>query len=178
MFSGPSALSAKREMNERDAQLITAEPELLQVFGDLYFASDDTAGAQERADRMRRWIMQKNPGLIQDATQPQIPPEVQVQIQQLMQKLQVTDAFAQSLHEKLQTKQPELDVRLQVTKMQEDTKKEIALAKLNSEEALAKLEQELNIIHKKVDQAHDLRMKALDQQAAEQAQTQPQEAVQ
>jgi hypothetical protein len=194
VFSGPSYDSARKEAYERDAALVNAMPELMNVIGDQLFAADDTAGGQERAERMKRWIMMKNPGLIQDPAQQQIPPAAQAQIAQLSQKLQTTDAFAQSLHEQLQSKQPEIQAKLQVdsnsnatkleiTQMQEETKRVIALATLNSQEAQKKLEEELKITHSKVDRLHDILMQHFkgqqaQDQAAQAAQIQQEQAEQ
>ncbi len=85
----------------------------------------------------------------------------QQQVQGLTQKLQTTEAFAQSLHEQIQTKQAELDVRVQIAQMQEETKRVIGLATINSQEAQTKLEEELGIVHKKVDQIHEANMEQL-----------------
>jgi hypothetical protein len=105
---------------------------------------------------------------------PSDPAQTQQQIAGLTQKLQTTEAFAQKLHEEAERKTAELASQQQIaadknatslkeTAMQEETKRVLGLATINSQEALAKLEHELGIVHKKVDQAHEINMTAAGQ---------------
>ncbi len=139
--SGPSYDSMRQEMNERDADIIKAAPELMWVFGDQWLASEDTPGSQERAERMKKAIQMKTPGLIADPNQEQspIPPQVQQQMQQMQQQLQQTDAFAQSLHQKLETKQPELDNAVKLKQMDLDFKREELQLKSSTQLEVAEL---------------------------------------
>ncbi len=172
--TGPSSDSARQASNDRDADLIKAAPELMGVFGDLFLASDDTPGSQERADRMKKFIQMKTPGLITDPNQEQspIPPQVQQQMQQMQQQLQQVDAFAQSLHQKLETKQPELDNRLQIKQMEIDFEREklqvtsstqlaIAEVKAGIDADLAVLRHEIE----RIDQERQIQADAQSQQS-------------
>jgi hypothetical protein len=93
-----------------------------------------------------------------------IPPQIQQQLEKMGQDLQQAHAFAQSLHEQLATKQPEIDARVAIAKMQEETKRTIALATIDSTEGLSVLENELNIVHKKVEAMHASNLLAQKQQ--------------
>jgi len=174
---GPTHASARQEMNDRDSALIQADPELLWVIGDQLFASDDTAGSEERAERMKKAIQMKSPGLIEENQgqgQP-LPPQVQAGIQQLQQKLATTQAFAQSLHEQLQTKQPELHNAILLKQMDIDFKREelqadsaATLAKLGIQADIKRLESEIDNINAERQRSHQADL-AAGQQSHEQA---------
>lgn len=179
--TGPSATSQRQEQYERDATLIQAAPELMWVFGDQMFASDDTPGHEDRADRMKRAIEMKTPGLIQEkGDQPQIPQQVQQQMMAMQKELGDTKAFAQSLHEQIQSKQPELqnqfnlkqmelqakqaeaaadiELRKYVCDEQEKTKRTIGLATIDQTDAITAFKAELEVLKVKFQQIHDRSM--------------------
>jgi len=180
--SGPSYANAVEQKEEAQGVMIQAAPELLFTeLGVNWIRNSGRPGADEDAEALTRYINFKTPGLIPDKDQPQIPPQVAAQVQQLQQKLQTTDAFAQSLHEQIQTKQVEnaakVEIqksadatRLEIARMQEETKRTLGLATIQSEEARLKLEQELGIVHKKVDIAHDRTMQEREHQHAKETQ--------
>lgn len=173
--SGKSYNSQREEAFERDTALVTADPELMWVIGDQMFALDDTAGSEDRAERMKRAIEMKTPGLIQEpGQQQQIPPQVQQQMLAMQQKLQQTEAFAQSLHEQIETKKPELqnktqlaqldaDIKLKLAQMDIDFKREqlaveamLKEAALGSTEAIAELTARLDVLDAERQRLHEL----------------------
>lgn len=139
--TGPSYDSSRQEEADRDANLIKAAPELMWVFGDKLLGADDSPGNQERAERMKKAIGMKTPGLIADPNQEQspIPPQVQQEMQQIQQQLAQTEAFAKSLHEKLETKQPELENAVMLKKMDLDFKREELQVKSSTQLEVAEL---------------------------------------
>lgn len=180
--SGPSYANAVEQKEEAQGVMIQAAPELLFTeLGVNWVRNSGRPGADEDAEALTRYINFKTPGLIPDKDQPQIPPQVAAQVKQLQQKLQTTSQFAQSLHEQIQTKQVEQQgkvqmqqsadaTKLEITKMQEETKRVLGLATIASQEAQTKLEQELGIVHKKVDIAHDMTKQAIEHKHAKEAQ--------
>ena len=180
--SGPNYPNAMEQKEEAQGSMIQAAPELLFTeLGVNWIRNSGRPGADEDAEALTRYINFKTPGLIPDKDQPQIPPQVAAQMQQLQQKLQTTDAFAQSLHEQIQTKQVENQakiqmqqsadaVKLEIARMQEETKRVLGLATIASQEAQTKLEQELGIVHKRVDIAHSLTEQAIDHAHAKETQ--------
>jgi hypothetical protein len=88
-------------------------------------------------------------------------PDPQQQIGQLTQELQKAHAFGQAEFQKNQTKQPEIDAKIAIAKMQEETKRVLGLATINAQQAQKKLDAELGIVDTKVDQAHDIGMENL-----------------
>ena len=168
--TGPSYQSQREEAYERDGALVKANPELMWAIGPQMFRADDTAGSEERADALERYINLKFPGLIppkDDGQQQQIPQQVQQQIVGLQQELQKTHAFAQSMHEQLASKQPELQNALLLKEMELAFKREelaeksrVELAKLGSAEDIVRLEQEIETLK------HEASMRSADQQQA------------
>lgn len=160
---GPSVQSQRQEIFERDTQLITAMPELMFIIGDQYFANDDSAGAEERSERMKKAIMQRSPGLIPEPGEGEpLPPQVQQQVMGLQKQLEDTKAFAQHLHQQAEAKIPEQEIKKYIVDEQEKTKRMIALANLDAQDARMELEESLGVVHKKVDQEHELRLKTID----------------
>ena len=180
---GISYQRAQEESEEWQQGLITAAPELLFTgVGVSFLRNSGKPGADEQADALEAYINMKTPGLIPSKDgAPPIPPQAQAQIQGLQQKLQVTTAFAQKIHEEQQRKTLELqakaqetaadnDVKLKIAQMQEDTKRVLGLAALNAQQAETKLDAELGITSDKLDRTHDLHMKLVDQAHATQQQ--------
>ncbi len=124
--TGPSFASARKEENAHLQELVKAAPELITVIGDQVIRTSDFPGSDEIADRLENWIKAKNPGIIREDQdgQPQIPQAVQQKMMQMQQELAQTQAFAQSLHEKLETKQPELDNAKEIKRMELDFERE------------------------------------------------------
>jgi hypothetical protein len=174
---GPSYTTARAEGADTLGAFFKAAPQTVPILGDLWVGSLDYTWAREGARRLKaaapqNIVNEPEPGAMK------IPPQVQQQMQKLEQDAQQAHAFAQSLHEQLASKQPELDTRVKIAQMQEDTKRTIALATLNSTEGLAVLENELNIVHKKVDAMHAAGLLAAKQkhEAALQANAQQHQA--
>lgn len=175
--NGPSYDSQRQELRERDEALITANPDLMWVFGDQMFANDDAPGSEERADRMKRAINMKTPGLIQDKGNQPDPQAMQQQLQQMHQELQTTQAFAQDLHQKLEGKTLELANALKLKEMDLQFKREeLAVTDQNakltiaSKESIEQLEHDITILR---DEHNHMRAALLlEQQQAHATETQ------
>lgn len=160
---GPSYDSQRQEIQERDRELIAAVPDLIWVFGDQMFAADDSPGSEERADRMKRAIQMKTPGLIQEKGGKPDPQAMQQKLQQVSQELDHTKAFALDLHQKLEGKQLELanavklkdmDLTFQREKLAVDN--ENAKLKVASVEGIEELTQQIAVLESHMDRAHEL----------------------
>jgi Phage P22-like portal protein len=175
--TGPSNDTARQEGADTLQQFFAAAPQTVPILGDLWVGSLDYPWAREGARRLKAAAPQN---IVNDQSQgPSGPQQVQALQQELAkckQDLETTQAFAQSLHEQIQTKQPELDVKVKIAEMQETTKRVLGLATINSTEAQTVLENELEVVHKKVDHAHELAMQATEQVHQAQQATQAQGA--
>jgi len=95
---------------------------------------------------MENWIKMRNPGVIQDkGEQKPLPPEVQAQFVKLNQELEQTRAFAQSLHEKLETKQPELDNAIKLKDMDLEFQREKLAVDNTTKMAVEELKQGVTV---------------------------------
>jgi hypothetical protein len=139
VLTGPGFPTMRRETSDMLAGTIQAVPELMWVIGDQYFRNLDAAGSQEMADRMKRAINQRTPGLIEDAKggQQEIPPEVQQALQKGQQDAQSLNEYAkqkeaevQQLQAKIDAKGPEIESRERI----ENAKLEIERERLKIEQ--------------------------------------------
>ncbi len=155
--TGPTYDSQRQEIYERDLALIQANPELMFIFGDQMLASDDAPGSAERAERMKRAIEMRTPGLVQAPGQKQqIPPEVQQQIAGLQKEVADVHAFAQEQHRLATEKTEELAIKKYTVDEQEKTKRMVEAAKLGSAEARVELEATVELTSEERDRAHEL----------------------
>jgi hypothetical protein len=179
--TGPTFDAARDEENDRLEHIIEAAPEMLGVIGDLAFRTENTPNAQEIADRVERWINIKTPGLIQQGQDGAVDTQnLQVQLQQAQAQLQKVNGFAQSLHQQIETKAPQLAVeqakneadialRKYICDEQEKTKRTLGLATVDAGAAIQKLEAELGILKTKMQVLADAHSQA-SQQAHEKEQ--------
>ena len=121
--TGPSFTTMRQETAANLQQLFQMQPELMQVYGDLYFKNSDFAGAEGMAERAKKLIKRTNPDIIEPDEGESPPPDPQVaQMQQIIQQgaqvLQQTQQQAQqSAQEAEQAKQ-----QLAIQKMQDELK--------------------------------------------------------
>ncbi len=171
--TGPSFASARKEENAHLQELVKAAPELITVIGDQVIRTSDFPGSDEIADRLENWIKAKNPGIIREDQegQPQIPQEVQQKMMQMQQELAQTQAFAQSLHEKLETKQPELDNAKEIKRMELDFEREklqvTSSTQLNVAEIKAGVDADIELLRHEIARIDQERGFQAEQQARE-----------
>lgn len=120
-------------------ELLTQNPQLMAVVGDLFFGAQDWPGAKQAAERFKVMLDPKVLAQIQqkDGGQPAIPPQVQQQMQMMQQQLQQVTQAAQGMQQELQTKsyQVQSDERIAMEKVQSDER--MAMAKLETEKLIA-----------------------------------------
>lgn len=120
--------------------LLTANPELMQWFGDLFFQNQDGPGHQQMADRAKVMLAPPIQSMLQAKTQGQDPQtaaqlaQAQQQIQQLQQQL--SEAAAPGAVEKIKqagaAHLKELDLDFQAQKARADNETKIAVAELGA----------------------------------------------
>lgn len=126
---GPTYATAREEEAQFMSSLIQAVPDAFWILGDLMLRNRDSAGADEAADRVKRAIALKTPGLIQDDPSQQAPPQLTMQMQQMAAQLQqlqqVVQAQALEIKTRVQPKIIEAQSRAQI----ESVKSRTAIAK-------------------------------------------------
>lgn len=163
--TGSSFSTMRQEASEAYQQMIAAQPQLMQIMGDLLFKYMDFPGAQAISERFKKTM---DPNIINDEVDPQVA-QMQMQNQQLEQGIQMLEGQIAQLQEQLNDKQAEIEVKLR--EAQDDAiadarKHEIELARLRIEESVKAAEirlkqQELEL------KAYELGLKT-DKQAQEQ----------
>lgn len=146
----------RQQEAEMNAELITANPALMGVGGDIFFKSQDGPGAREWSERMRVMLDPRVLAMLEQkkGTQEPIPAEALQRMQQMQMQLQQVSQAAQQMQQELQS---------QSFKVQSDER--IAMAKLQVEQAIAaaKLENERIIAGAKMEQEQKT---ALEREAA------------
>lgn len=126
------------------SEMVTQQPQMMSIIGDLFFGSQDWPGAKEAKERWRAVLDPRVLQMLeqQKGGQSPIPPQALQQMQQMQMQLQQVSQAAQQMQQELQT---------QSFKVQSDER--IAMAKLQSEQqiASAKLENERLIAAAKMD---------------------------
>lgn len=78
--TGPSYINAQQQAREELGRIIQADPQLMQIFGDIYFEAQDFPLAEKLAERMKKAIP---PNLTQEGpAQPQGPDPAQMALMQ------------------------------------------------------------------------------------------------
>jgi hypothetical protein len=97
---GPNYATQRQQAWDAMTQIISQNQELTAVMGDLALKNGDFAGAQEMADRVKKWIKHASPWLFDDGQDPNLA-AMQAQI-----------AEGQKLNAELITKMADLNLRL------------------------------------------------------------------
>jgi hypothetical protein len=97
--TGPSYHTQRQEASEAMLQLSQANPALMQVAGDIVVRTFDFPMADELAKRLEKALP---PGLKEQKNAPQLPPEVQAQMQQSELQVQQLDGVIQKMTEEMQ----------------------------------------------------------------------------
>lgn len=150
---GPSYQSARQQVNETDmAMLSNLPPDAGILLMPEILRTQDAPNSEGRAEIFERYINSKMPGILppKEDEGPQLPPEVVQQLEAQSQELQKLQAFAQQLHEQIQTDQVKAqadavkqDKELAYKKWEAELKAHIEMAKIGSAEDRLLLEKEL-----------------------------------
>ena len=116
---GPSYATKRQESVDSMTAFATAAPQLVPLYADLYVAAMDWPGAKQISERLRP------PGIPGD-DQPQIPPQVAMQMQQLGQENQQLKAALEQMAQVIQGKQVEAQSRERIAAEDNATKRQIA----------------------------------------------------
>jgi hypothetical protein len=170
--------SKRMESFDTMQQVLQANPDLINIIGDIFFRNSDLAGADQIAERLHTMLP---PQLQQQEGQEKVPPQAQAQIAQLTQHLQAIDAAAAELQKEnkqlqfekqakiveQQGKMQQIAAQAQVDMALEDKKllTQITLAEINTKAQIvsdresdrAALEAQFH------DQAHDAGLAAQEQ---------------
>lgn len=124
--TGPSFTTRRMEAVEAMTQMTQANPQLWQVIGDLLVKNMDWPGAEEMAKRLKVTLLppvQEEIGKEEGGEQ--IPPQVQVQMQQLSQQVQEMGSALENASaevDKLEAEKIAKDAEIEVRRVEANTK--------------------------------------------------------
>jgi hypothetical protein len=136
--SGPSYDSMRQEAAQSILQLVQAQPELMQVVGDLLVKCFDWPLAQEISERLKKML----PPQLQEP-QANALPQAQAQLAQAQGLIQQLTAQLNAMSQKLQAKLPEIASRERIALINAKAGIIESALKAQSSEALAAFEADL-----------------------------------
>lgn len=138
--TGPSFTTRRQEAAAGMAEFIRVFPAAAPMIGDLYAKGQDWPLANEIGERLKAMLP---PGALKEEGQPEIPPEVQAQLQQSQQQIQQMQAAIQELSAKAEGKELENQTKLDIAELDNATKIHIAKINAGIPEDLSMMAQEL-----------------------------------
>jgi hypothetical protein len=153
---GPSFSTRREEATTMMSQMFQSNPQLVQLVGDIFLENQDMPGAQRMAKRLKAALPPQIAAV--DDEKSDIPPQVQMQMQQmqaqlqegaqLMQQLQGENAdLAKKLEDKaadIQAKVHDTDVRYQAAELKAQSDLAIAQLAADSKESIAHLQAQVD----------------------------------
>jgi hypothetical protein len=101
------------------SELISGNPALLSIVGDIFFENSDGPGHLQVAERMRAMLDPKIQQLLASKEQgANIPPQIQGMISQMQARIQQAEQVMQAQAQELQTRQADGQIKLQIAQMQ------------------------------------------------------------
>lgn len=125
--TGPSYQTLRNEASAQMMELIKADPQLLQIAGDLFVETLDFPGKEAIVERLRKALPQQLQP--QDTDAPQIPPQVQAQVAQMQQMIQQLSQALHAATDKKELERMKLDYDLLRTEMTNSSNQIIQLLK-------------------------------------------------
>lgn len=159
-------------------ELINANPQLMAVFGDLFFENQDGPGHKDMAERAKLMLDPRILASLNKGQSP-IPPEVQAQMQQMQQQLQQATQFIQTKQAEqqgqieqakikaaadVQTEQLKADLQIRLKEM--DNAKAIAVARIGAAKSALDIQAEAaeERLATGIEQSHEVALTAMEQQ--------------
>jgi hypothetical protein len=144
--TGPSYTTMRQEAWTQLTELARAYPQLMAAAGHIIMRKSDIPGADEIAEQLKKLLPPNLAGDGENGGGPQpgaIPPQAQAEMQALMQQHEQLTAALNKANEEARGKRLELDSRERIATMQEETKRTVALAQIDSREGIELLRQEI-----------------------------------
>lgn len=136
--SGPSYSSQRQEAFGTYSAIAQADPTFMQKTGDIVMRNLDAPGADAIADRLEKFLPpEARPQ--KEGAPPPLPPEVQQEREQGKQMITALSKTVHQLQDELDSKKPEIDARIRIAEMQEETKR----MQIELEREIAKLSEGL-----------------------------------
>lgn len=149
-------------------EIVTQQPQMMTVIGDLFFGAQDWPGAKEAKERFKVMLDPKVQAMLdsQKGGQAPIPPQALQQMQQQQQQLQQVTQAAQQMQQELQTQQFKVQSEERIAMAKLQTEREIAAAKMENERLIAAAKIQAEHEQAMAKEEAELHRQRLDQQHA------------
>lgn len=147
---GPSYATKRQEAAASMAELARSIPQIGQAAPDLMVRAYDWPGAQDIADRLKKTL----PPQLQDdgkGGQPQVPPQVQAQMQQMGQMIEGLTKALHAAHDTIDQKRVELESKERIEYAKIKSNETIELTKLDAKDSIALLAAEIQATKHRLD---------------------------
>lgn len=148
--AGPSFATKRQDAAQSMLEMSKANPQLMQIAGDLMVKNMDWPGSTELADRLKKTLP---PGLADqdDKNKKPLPPEVQAQMQQMSQMIENLTHTLDEQSEVIKAKRMEIESRERIEMKKLEVEVELKMAEMGSKESLAVLQHEIAQISQRLD---------------------------
>jgi hypothetical protein len=147
---GPSYATKRQEAAASMAELARSIPQIGQAAPDLMVRAYDWPGAADIADRLKKTL----PPQLQDdgkGGQPQVPPQVQAQMQQMSQMIEGLTQALHAAHDTIDQKRVELESKERIEYAKIKSNETIELTKLDAKDSIALLAAEIQATKHRLD---------------------------
>jgi hypothetical protein len=127
-------------------EILSADPALMQLIGDLFFHYRDFPGAKQIADRMKANIQHQMPWLFEEENQKGSPEQLQMENQQLKQQMEQMQQALQGMQKELETEGAKQQASLQKAGMEQETQLAKAQMEQHTKLMLAELQARMDAI--------------------------------
>jgi len=113
--------SRRMEESQTIGDMLSANPQLIGWFGDLFFKNQDGPGHEEMAERAKVMLVPPiQQYLASKAKGENIPPQLQAQMASMQERLQKAEQIMQAMGAELKSNQAELDVKKAIESLKMD----------------------------------------------------------
>lgn len=150
--SGKAFDSKRSETFDTMQQVLQANPNLMNVIGDIFFRNSDMAGADQLAERFQKLL----PPQLQDDKNNPLPPQAQAAIAQAQQQVQLMQGELQKLTFEKQAKLVEAQAKQQQIQLQSQADIALENRKMEVQIAVAEIEAKSQIVQQRQQFVEDL----------------------
>jgi hypothetical protein len=163
--SGPSYSTKRQEAVSAMTEILQGNPQLMGIAGDLFVKAMDWPGSEELAERLKKTLPPELRPAEDNEQGGGMPPEVQMQMQQMQEQMQQMDAMIQQQGQQLADKNAELEIKA----YEAETKRMAAMKPADAPVTVsATVEPELSEADKiEIETAKAIRLKEMDFEHAE-----------
>lgn len=130
---GPSYESRRQEAVASLVQFVQAYPDAFPIMADLLAKNMDWPGAQQVAERLKKWAISRGALPPDDAEAAKLPPEAQAQIAALQQQIQQVTQALEAAQQAIQTDRAKAEVMAQLKQAEIESRERIVAMQVQAD---------------------------------------------